>query len=92
MYTNDDLDRLRTISTAAISDALDTLSRKQLVIPPPIRLLAGKRIFGTAITVMAVGASGSSISMAWASRAPSGLAMAVRPSYFSRWRVRRISS
>ena len=52
MYTNDDLDRLRTISTAAISDALDTLSRKQLVIPPPIRLLAGKRIFGTAITVM----------------------------------------
>lgn len=51
-YSRDDLERLRDISSAAISDALDTMSRKQLVLNPPVRLLAGKRIFGPAINIL----------------------------------------
>lgn len=46
------IEALRGVSSAAISDALDTLSRKQWVIAPPVRLVAGRSIFGRAVVVM----------------------------------------
>jgi 4-hydroxy-4-methyl-2-oxoglutarate aldolase len=51
--TNDiDIETLRGVSSAAISDALDTLSRKQWVLAQPVRLIVGQRIFGRAVVVM----------------------------------------
>ncbi len=52
MYTDEQLEILRGASIAAISDALDTLSRKQWVFNPSVRLVVGSRIFGRAIPIM----------------------------------------
>lgn len=52
LYDNNDLNALRERSTAAISDALDTITRRQQTISPSISLLYGQRIFGPAITIM----------------------------------------
>lgn len=46
------LDALRDASTCAVSDALDQLSRKQWVMAPPLQLVLGQRIFGTAVTLL----------------------------------------
>ncbi|VVE23218.1 RraA family protein [Pandoraea anhela] len=52
MYDANDLAHLEHASTAAIADALDTMTRKPFVVLPPVKLQCGKRIFGPAVTVM----------------------------------------
>lgn len=52
MYDANDLALLENVSTAAIADALDTMTRKPFLVLPPVKMRVGKRIFGPAVTVM----------------------------------------
>ena len=45
-------ERLRAATTAELSDAIDTFTTRRFVLPHTVRLIAGARLFGPAVTIM----------------------------------------